>query len=151
MDDWHHKLATSAAESPGGALDAATSLEIALGRARSSLVYALELALAHRMPASGSVSGDDIWFRMGDARARVVLNRRETCIVVSRAFEGGGTDVRLAWDAARGALASDGAAGADLDELTRGAIDAVIADWRARSGKRLSAPPPTFDDEPTKG
>jgi hypothetical protein len=77
----------------------------------------------------------------------VVLNRREACVVVSRP---GSDDLRLAWDAARGALAGDTGEPADLEALTRGAIDAVVDDWRARSGKRLSSAPPNFDDEPTQ-
>jgi hypothetical protein len=206
MDEWHQKFAVDlGSDSPGGtALDAATRLEIAFGRARASVAYALEFAIAHRVPATGSVTGDDVWFRLGEARARVTLNRREGMLVVSQpvsqaldaapavgaaravsaapavgsapaaapAVEDPRLVACLVWDEGRRSLvevrraahdadapppgtddtvpAGGSVVSVDLDMLIRSAIDAVVADWRARSGKRLSAPPPRFEDEPTK-
>jgi hypothetical protein len=159
MDDWHEwhrKLALElGAETPAGAvLDGAAHLEIAFGKARSVVTYALELALAHRVPATGCVTGDDIWLRLGEGRARFTLNRREGFVAVSESKTG---DARVRWDDARSLMVQIGAADAgdvvDLDALARGAVDSIVADWRASVGTtgRLSAPPPDFDDEPTKG
>jgi hypothetical protein len=188
MNEWHQKLAVDlASESPGdAAVDAATCLEIAFGRARASVAYALEFAIAHRVPATGNVTGDDVWFRLGEARARVTLNRREGVLVLSQPVSplavgpapaaGASPEdaplVCLVWDQGRRSLvevrratrgaddppggtddtvpAGGSVVAVDLDTLIRSAIDAVVADWRARSGKRLSAPPPQFEDEPTK-
>jgi hypothetical protein len=157
MDEWHRRLALDLGSQPpaDAGLTEAACLEIAFGRARSSAAYALELAIAHRVPATGSIAGDDVWFRLGEARARVTLNRRDGRLTISHPTA---DDVVLRWDEGLHALvqaqapAGGGASAApiDLEGLTRGAIDAVVADWLARSGKRLSAPPPTFEDEPTK-
>src|SRR6516164_4738736 len=86
MDDWHRRLARElVAETPAGSVpDTAAALEIAFGEARSAVTYALELARAHRIPASGNVAGDDIWLQLGDARVRFTLNRREGHVAVSR-------------------------------------------------------------------
>jgi hypothetical protein len=157
MDDWHRKLAlVLGAPTPGDpgldSLEGAAALEIALGRARSLVVYALELALAHRVPATGSVGGDDIWLRLTDARIRFTLNRREGVLTV---VAPGADALRLHWDAARRAIVSEAGerVAVDLDALAKAGIDAVIATWSVGPGaaKRLSSPPPTFDDETTKG
>jgi hypothetical protein len=157
MDEWHRKLALDLGSQPpaDAGLSEAAGLEIAFGRARGSVAYALELAIAHRVPATGCIAGDDVWFRLGEARARVTLNRREGLLTISRPEA---DDVLLRWDGGRHALvatplpvdAGPAEVSVDLEALTRGAIDAVVADWLARSGKRLTAPPPSFEDEPTK-
>ncbi len=158
MDEWHRKLAVDLGVDPSNAtvLDGATVLEIAFGRARSAVAYALELALAHRLPATGSVAGDDVWLRLGEARARFTLNRREGHVLVSRP---GLEPVRVRWDGTNRAIvqdSGDGAAAAaavNLDTLARASIDLLVASWRVNpaSVSRLSAPPPNFEDEPTKG
>jgi hypothetical protein len=156
-DEWHRKLAQDfgAAAATAAALDGATLLEIAFGRARSVVAYALELALAHRLPATGSVAGDDIWLRLGDARVRFTMNRREGFVLVSRWMV---DDLRARWDEPARAvveLGADGASGAvvDLEAMARASIDGIVADWRARPlpARALSARPPSFEDEPTKG
>lgn len=140
MDDWHRKLAGELAqETPAGFVpDAAAALEVAFGRARSALTYALELARAHRLPATGSVGGDSIWMQLGEGRIRFTLNRRAAEVVVQRP---GQDEVRVV------------AGGDDLGQLARDAIDGIIGAWRALppSVKRPSMPPSDFEDEPTKG
>ena len=139
MDDWHKRLArTLVAETPAGFQpDAAAALEIAFGQARSALTYALELARAHRIPASGSVSGDDVWLQLGGARVHFPHTRRAGHIVARRA----GHDEAI--------LQAD----ADVKAAAQDAIDALVVAWRSGptpAGDRL-ARPTDFDDEPTKG
>lgn len=143
MDDWHRKLARElVSETAAGFVpDAAAALEIAFGQARSAITYALELARAHHIPAAGNVAGDGIWLQLGDGRVRFVLNRREGNVTVLRPGQ----------DETRIPLAE--AAKADLGKMAREAIDALVAAWRAlpAEAKRPSAPPPDFEEEPTKG
>jgi len=139
MDDWHRRLVKElVAETPAGFLpDRSASLEIGFGHARSALTYALELARAHRIPATGSVAGDDVWLQLGGGRVRFTLNRREGHVVVIRP---GQDEVRVDGDG-------------DLKTIARDAVDALVAAWRAgpASHRTPSAPPPEFEDEPTKG
>src|SRR5579871_3679814 len=143
MDDWHQKLVRDlVAETPAGFVpDAAAALEVAFGQARSAIAYALELARAHRIPAAGNIGGDDVWLRLGDGRVRFVLNRREGQVLVTRPGQ----------DEARFAAGAIDAA--QLGALAQGAIDALVAGWRALPAheKKTSAPPAEFEDEPTKG
>ena len=157
MDEWHRKLALDLGVEQSSATDlaGATVLEIAFGRARSAVAYALELALAHRLPATGSVAGDDIWLRLGGARARFTLNRREGHVL---AWRPGLEPVRLRWDAASRAIVQEASGGlapevVDLDAMAQASINLLVAGWRANptAVSRLSAPPPNFEDEPTKG
>ncbi len=167
MDQWHRKLALdlgaagSPAPAPHGAgepaagLDGATLLEIAFGRARSVVAYALELAVAHRLPATGSVAGDDVWLRLGNARARFTMNRREGLVIVSSAQA---ADVHARWDEGQRAIAlvdADGSPGSivDLEAMARSAVDGIVAEWRANpsAARRLSVHPRDHEDEPTKG
>ena len=156
MTDWHRKLALDlGTTTPKASLEGPTVLEIAFGRARSIFAYALELAVAHRLPATGSVAGDGVWFRLGDARARFTMNRREGHVVVSR---GQGEELRAGWDASRGAIVELGADGAtgpmvDLEAMAQSAVDGIVAEWRARppSTKLLSTRARNREDEPTKG
>ncbi len=166
-DQWHRKLALdlgtagSPAPAPDGGdepadgLDGPTLLEIAFGRARSVVAYALELAVAHRLPATGSVAGDDVWLRLGNARARFTMNRREGLVIVSSAQAG---EVRARWDDARRAIVDLDAEGApkatvDLEAMARSAVDGIVAEWRAdpSAARRLSVHPRDHEDEPTKG
>jgi hypothetical protein len=155
MTDWHRKLALDlGTTTPKASLEGPTLLEIAFGRARSIFAYALELAVAHRLPATGSVAGDDVWLRLGDARARFTMNRRDGHVVVSRPP---GEELRAVWDPAQGAiveLRAGGATGAiDLEAMAQSAVDGIVAEWRARppSARLLSVHPPDHEDEPTKG
>jgi len=140
MDDWHLRLVKELVqETPAGFKpDAAASLEIAFGQARSAITYVLELCRAHRIPVVGNVAGDDVWFELGGKRVRFTLNRREGHVAVSMP----GEDVRQVTAAEAG----------DLGAAAREAIDAIVAAWRARPAheKSPSAPPPDFEDEPTK-
>ncbi len=146
MEDWHRKLARElVSETAAGFVpDAAASLEIAFGEARSAITYALELARAHHIPAAGNVAGDGIWLQLGDGRVRFVLNRREGNLTVVRTAQGTHDETRIQ-------LAE--AAQTDLGKMAREAIDALVAAWRALpiEAKRSSAPPPDFEEEPTKG
>jgi hypothetical protein len=150
MDDWHRKLVEQlVGDTPKGFVpDSGTALEIAFGKARSAVAYTLELARAHRVPATGSVTGDDVWLALGEGRVRFTLNRREGHVVVHRP---GQDELRLRG----GDVASAGGAGTgeDLGTLARASIDALVAAWRAQPmrPRTPSAPPPEFEDEPTKG
>jgi hypothetical protein len=156
MTDWHRKLALDlGTTTPKASLGGPTLLEIAFGQARSIFAYALELAVAHRLPATGSVAGDDVWLRLGDVRARFTMNRRDGHVVVSRRH---GEELRAVWDPARGAIVELGAGGAtgamiDLEAMAQSAVDGIVAEWRARppSARLLSVHPPDHEDEPTKG
>ena len=143
MDEWHSKLAkdlvqgTPSGTLPDAAMAAAHALEITFGHARSAVTYVLELARAHRIPAAGSVTGDDVWMQLGDGRVRFALNRRQSQVVVSRP---GQDDVTVGL-------------GADLGTMAREALDALVASWRKGPAvhRTPSAPPPDFEDTPTKG
>jgi len=139
MDDWHRKLVKELGKETvaGFVPDSAAALEIAFGKARSALAYALELARAHRIPATGNVAGDSIWLQLGDGRIRFTLNRRAGEVVVIRP---GHDETRVTGET-------------DLGAMAREAIDALISAWRAlpAAAKRPSAPPSKdFEDEPTK-
>jgi hypothetical protein len=144
MDDWHRKLAkelvqgTPTGTLPDASVAAAAALEIAFGHARSALTYVLELARAHRIPATGCVAGDDLWLQLGEGRVRFTLNRREGHVAVVRP---GQSEARF------------GLGDADLGELARESLDALVAAWRTGPPhhRTPSAPPPDFEDEPTKG
>ncbi len=141
MDDWHRKLVKDLTqETASGFLpDAAASLEIAFGQARSALTYALELARAHRIPVAGNVTGDSIWLQLGDGRVRFTMNRRAGEVVVVRP---GQDETRV----------KPGGGGEDLGATARSAIDAMVAAFKAlpATSKRPSMPPPDFEEEPTK-
>jgi hypothetical protein len=158
--EWHGKIARDlmSRRAPGAApaaragdrfVDGPTSLEIGLGRARSAVAYVLEMARAHRIPATGSLAGDDVWMQLGDTRVRFTLNRREGHVVVTRPGRG---ETRVRWDEAARALADGDGALADLGAIARDAIEVVVADWRASPAHQGAASPPNeLDDEPTKG
>ena len=151
MNDWHRKLVQQFADgTPNGfGPDGATSLEIGFGQARSAIAYALELARAHRVPVSGNVAGDDVWMQMG-MRMRFTLNRREGYVAIARP---GSADARVRWDETKHALVDAAGEPTDLGASARDGIEALVADWRAHPSEAApsSAPPPDFDDEPTKG
>jgi hypothetical protein len=144
MDDWHRKLArelvqgTPTGTLPDASVAAAAALEIAFGHARSAITYVLELARAHRIPATGNVTGDDLWLQLGEGRVRFTLNRRENHVVVIRP---GKPETRVALG------------DADLGAMARESLDALVAAWRAGPAhhRTQSMPPTDFDDEPTKG
>jgi hypothetical protein len=138
MDDWHRKLVNELGkETPSGTVpDAAASLEIAFGQARSAITYALELARAHHIAAAGNVAGDSVWLQLGEGRIRFTLNRRSGDVVVIRP---GHDEIRVTVET-------------DLGAMAREAIDALVQAWRALppGAKRPSSPPSDFEDEPTK-
>ena len=139
MMDWHDKLATDlAGPRPGLAPDATATLEIAFGRARSAIAYALELARAHRLPATGGVTGDSVWLQLGAGRVRFTLNRRVGQVEVLRP----GQEEQSFKDDSQ-----------DLCALARTAIDALVLAWKQLPPGAQSAgdaAPPYADDEPTK-
>ena len=153
MEDWHRQLVREfVARTPSGAQDErATALEVGFGRAREATAYALELARAHRFAASGCVAGDDVWLQLGEARARFTLNRREGTVVV-RAV---GEEKRLRWDEAKGSVVDAQGAAADVGDIARRALDALVEGWRSNPTLERSSISPDrdieFEDEPTKG
>jgi hypothetical protein len=176
MDDWQRRLARDiVAETPAGKLpDAEATLEVAFGDARAAVTYALELARAYRLPAAGSVVGDHLWMRLGDGKMRLTLNRRSATIeadvslcsaaAASASAQPGAKDAKapdnvaivslLTWRQGEGALVDDRGTPTDLGAVARAAIDALVADWKARppAEKKLSsAPPPDLEDTPTRG
>lgn len=156
MDDWHRRLVRELAPGHAGGLEPALELEIALGRARAAVAYALELARAHRVGAAGNAMGDDVWLQLGDGRVRFTLNRRAGHLLVARVGTAAGapSEVRLRWDDPRRAIVDGDGATVDVDATVREAIDALVAAWRALPprDRPSSAPPPDYEDEqPTKG
>jgi hypothetical protein len=139
MDDWHRRLVTDLTQetAAGFVPDAAASLEIAFGQARSALTYTLELARAHRIPVAGNVTGDSIWLQLGEQRIRMTMNRRAGEVIVLRP---GHDEVAVR------------AGGEDLGAMARSAIDAMVAAFKAlpAASKRPSMPPSDFEEEPTK-
>jgi hypothetical protein len=150
-DDWHERLAREVAlgasshETVGA--DAA-ALEIEFGRARSAITYALELSRAHRVPVAGNVAGDDVWMKLGDARARFLLNRRDGYVAI---VIGQGDEVRAQWNAEKRALIDAAGNPVDLGKVAREAIDTLIADWRKLPSRSRVPVTPNREDEPTKG
>ena len=141
MDDWHRRLVNELGKetAAGSVPDAAASLEIAFGKARSAIAYALELARAHHITAAGNVAGDSVWLQLGDGRIRFTLNRRAGDVVVIRP---GHDETRVT-------------AETDLGSMARESIDALVTAWQALppAAKRPSAPPSAasdFEDEQTK-
>jgi hypothetical protein len=156
MDDWHRKLVRELAAGHAGEPDPASELEIALGRARAAIAYALELARAHRVGAAGNAAGDDVWLQLGDGRVRFTLNRREGHLLFARAGAAAGApvEVRLRWDDSARAIVDGDGTRVDAGAAAREAIDALVAAWRMLPPRDRppSAPPPDYDDEqPTKG
>jgi hypothetical protein len=131
-------------------MDGPTWLEIGLGRARSAVAYVLELARAHRIPATGSVAGDDVWMQLADARVRFTLNRREGHVVIKHSRR---SELHVSWDDGKRALVDRAGATADLGAIARDAIDALVAEWRASANRERPSRPAfaDLDDVPTKG
>jgi hypothetical protein len=100
----------------------ATAMEIAFGKARSELTYVLELGRAHHLPVVGSVVGDDIWIRVGEAKLELTLDRATTTIEGSIA----GKPTRLTWDPKQRAIATGDGRVIDVDLFVRDAIDATV-------------------------
>ena len=91
--------------------------------------------------------------RLGNARARFTMNRREGLVIVSSAQA---ADVRARWDDGQRAIVDvDGSPGSivDLEAMARSAVDGIVAEWRANpsAARRLSVHPRDHEDEPTKG
>jgi hypothetical protein len=149
-DDWHARLTRELAMT--GAAQAvlpadAAGLEIEFGRARSAVTFALELARAHRVPATGNVSGDEIWMKLADGRIRFLLNRREGYVATRISQE---DETRARWDGDKHALVDAAGAPVDLAMAAREAIDGLVAEWR-KAPTRTPPRSPVREDEPTKG
>ncbi len=148
-DDWHVRLLHAlASDSRSVCSDEVTFLEIAFGQARTAIAYAVELARAHRIPAQGTTTGDDVWFQLGDWRTRVMLNRRERHLIARRP---GQDEVAVRWDSESDTAVTDEGP-VDVGALTRDGIDAVVAAWRAQLGSQRveTAPPRNTEDELTR-
>ena len=145
-ESWHRAVARALAV-PALAEDLA-EFEIAFGRIREVVSYVLELARAHRLPASGNLVGDDVWILVGQARARFTLNRREGMLLVrTTKFE-----LRLAWSKELHCLVDPSRRPCDVKALARSAMDELIAQWQADRSPRLPVSAGReYEDEPTKG
>ncbi len=146
MSTWYRGVA--AALAAPALTDVTADMEIAFGRARSALLYVLELGRAYRLNASGNLAGDDIWLQLGQARVRFTLNRRQEVVVVRSLRE----ELRLAWSKPTRALLDGGGTPRDLETIAQQAIDELVEDWHAHpASKPEAAPLREFEDEPTKG
>lgn len=145
-ESWHRAVARALAV-PALAEDLA-EFEIAFGRVREVVSYVLELARAHRLPASGNVIGDDVWIRFGQARARFTLNRREGVLVVQTPQ----LEQRLAWSKELHGVVDGARRPCDAKAIARSAMDELILAWQTDRSPRLPAPSAReYEDEPTKG
>jgi hypothetical protein len=144
-ESWHRAVARALAV-PALSEDLA-AFEIEFGRVREVVVYVLELARAHRLPASGNVVGDDVWIVFGQARARFTLNRREGVLHV-RTMR---IDQRLAWSTELRGVVDGSRRPCDLKALARGAMNELIAQWQTERSPMVSSTAREYEDEPTKG
>ena len=144
MDDWRKRLATKllgGKGTPSLALDARTTLEIAFGRARSEVTYVLELGRAHALPLAGSVTGDDVWLRLGESVLRFRLDRQALAIV---AFVPGLKDTTFSFDAEFRTLVTATREAVDFDKFVKEAVEAIVQGW----DQRMRAPSETLPDVP---
>lgn len=144
MDDWRKRLAHQLLGdrgTPSLALDARTTLEIAFGRARSEVTYVLELGRAHALPMSGSVTGDDVWLRLGEGVLRFRLDRQGLAIV---AFVPGAKDTTFSFDPTQRALVDQTGRAVAFEDFVKTSLDAVVQGWE----RRMRAPSETLPDVP---
>lgn len=144
MDEWRKRLATKLLGdkgSPSLALDARTTLEIAFGRARSEVTYVLELGRAHALPMAGSVTGDDVWLRLGESVLRFRLDRQSLAIV---AFVPGLKDATIAFDPELRTLVGTNRQPLDFDAFVKNAVENVVSGW----DQGMRAPSETLPDVP---
>lgn len=144
MDDWRKRLAAKLLGdkgTPSLALDARTTLEIAFGRARSEVTYVLELGRAHALPVSGSVTGDDVWLRLGESVLRFRLDRQSLAIV---AFVPRLKDTTFTFDAEHRTLVTASREAIDFDQFVKEAVESVVQGW----DQRMRAPSETLPDVP---
>ncbi|MBK8217085.1 MAG: hypothetical protein IPK71_25450 [Myxococcales bacterium] len=153
MDDWRKRLATKLLGdkgTPSLALDARTTLEIAFGRARSEVTYVLELGRAHALPLAGSVTGDDVWLRIGESVLRFRLDRQALAIV---AFVPGAKDTTFSFDADLRTLVTAQRRPVDFDQFVKDSLETIVQGWdqgmRAPS-ETLPDIPSTMDPVPSK-
>ena len=144
-ESWHRAVARALAV-PALAEDLA-AFEIEFGRIREVVAYVLELARAHRLPASGNLMGDDVWILLGQARARFTLNRREGVLHVRTTR----LDHRFTWSAELRCVLDSSRRACDVKALAKGAMNELIAQWQTDKSPRLPAAGREYEDEPTKG
>lgn len=145
-ESWHRAVARALAV-PALAEDTA-EFEIAFGRVREVVAYVLELARAHRLPASGNLVGDDVWILFGQARVRVTLNRRESALLVRTSR----LEQRLGWSSELRCVIDASGRPCDVKALARSVMDDLIAQWQTEKSPRLPASSAReYEDEPTKG
>ena len=133
-DEWRAKLAdqllgttTAIGDRATFVPDAAASMEIAFGKARSELAYVLELGRSNSVPVVGSILGDDVWIRLGAAELRFVFDRGAKVV---RATVNGRVTT-LNWDARQRAIATSDGKLVDMDFFVRESIDATVKTFRA--------------------
>ena len=144
MDDWRKRLATKLLGEkgiPSLALDARTTLEIAFGRARSEVTYVLELGRAHALPLAGSVTGDDVWLRLGESVLRFRLDRQALAIV---AFVPGLKDTTISFDPDLRTLVAANRTEIDFEQFVKDSVEAIVQGW----DQRMRAPSETLPDVP---
>ena len=145
-ESWHRAVARALAV-PTLAEELA-EFEIAFGRIREVVTYVLELARAHRLPASGNVIGDDVWILFGQERARFTLNRREEVLIVRTTK----LEQRFPWSKELHSVVDSSGRPCDVKALARSAMGELIAQWQADRSPRLAASSSReYEDEPTKG
>ncbi len=148
-DDWREQLAARlTAPKPGQSTftpSAATELEVALGKARSEVTYALELARSHGIPVSGSVIGDDVNLRLGEGALSFRIDRLGARIVGKVPER---EEVVLTWDVEKRSIVENGGEAVDVTAMARAAIDVVVSAWqpsasspRAQTVRNLKTPP----------
>ncbi len=145
MDEWRKRLADKLLGdkgTPSLALDARTSLEIAFGRARSEVTYVLELGRAHALPMAGSVTGDDVWLRLGEAVLRFRLDRQALAIV---AFVPGARDTTFSFDPELRTLVRGSRQPVDFDHFVKDCVEGIVHGWE----RKMRAPSETLPDVPS--
>jgi hypothetical protein len=132
-DEWRARLADQllGTETPIGdratfTPDAASYMEIAFGKARSELSYVLGLGRSHSLPVAGSVTGDEVWIRLGDAELRFALDRAAKVV---RATADGQTRA-LTWDPRQRAIATSDGKLVDMEFFVRESIEATVKKYK---------------------
>ncbi len=129
MDEWRKRLATKLLGDRGTPtleLDARTTLEIALGRARSEVTYVLELGRSHALPMGGSVTGDDVWLRLGEALLRFRIDRQAMAITASLP---GRKEHRFTFDAERHILVDEQQNPVNFEVFVRQSVESIVHGW----------------------
>src|SRR5262245_32020934 len=113
---------------------AQAQLDIAFGRARTELTYLLELGRANKLPFTGSLTGDEIWVRLGDRATLTFRIERANASILANVPGRG--DVLVRWDPAKKAAVEANGASVDFEAFVRAAIDATVAMFKSPATER---------------